>query len=176
MFGLIVENFITFKDIFWYNKDKMKLNYFVIPIFVFLVSLSGSSITQKGMDWYKTLNLPALAPPGSVIGIVWTIIFILTAISAILFWNQKPASKNFNTIWLLFFINGLLNVYWSFLFFGQQMLFEAVLEMILLNLINLALIFLLWPENKKAAMLLLPYFIWVCFATYLAFSIFQLNS
>jgi len=154
----------------------MKLNYFVIPLFVLLVSASGSSITQKGMDWYRTLVLPSLAPPGYVIGIVWTIIFILTAISAILFWNQKPQPKHFTTIWLLFFVNGLLNVYWSALFFGQHMIFESIIEMILLNLVNLCLILLLYKDCRKSAMLLLPYLLWVGFATYLTFNIFQLNG
>lgn len=154
---------------------KTKFNYFAIPAFIIFISWAGSSITQSNMDWYKTLKLPSLAPPGYFIGLVWTTIFILCAISVMLFWNKIPRSKNFNLIAMLFILNGVLNYFWSFLFFGQQMIGWSVVEMIFLNLTVAALIYLLWNEKRQSAYLLIPYFVWVCFATYLAFNIWSLN-
>ncbi|HPI78245.1 MAG TPA: tryptophan-rich sensory protein, partial [bacterium] len=65
----------------------MKLNQIVIIGVVLLLSFAGGQFTSSGMDWYRTIQLPEWTPPGSVIGIVWTTIYILTAISAIIAWR-----------------------------------------------------------------------------------------
>lgn len=155
---------------------KIKLNYLVIPLITIFTALSGSLLTSKGMGWYKTINLPEIAPAGSFIGSVWTIIFILSAWSAILFWNKKESDKNAKIIITLFIANALLNIFWCFLFFGIHLIGWSIAEMIILNLVNLALIILLWKKHLFPALLLTPYFIWVSFATYLAYSIWKLNS
>jgi tryptophan-rich sensory protein len=126
------------------------------------------------MGWYDSLRLPAIAPDGSVIGLVWTVIYILSTIAAILFWNS-PRGKNFMLIAGLFLFNAFLNMFWSFLFFTLHLFWWAIAEMVLLNLVNLALILLLWKYNRKSAILLVPYFLWVFFATYLAYLIGSLN-
>lgn len=155
---------------------KIKLNYFVIPIITIFTALSGSLLTSGGMGWYKTINLPEIAPAGSFIGSVWTIIFILSAWSVIIFWNKREDNKNTKIIITLFIVNALLNIFWCFLFFGVHLIGWSIIEMILLNLVNLSLIILLWKKYLFSAMLLTPYFIWVSFATYLAYSIWKLNS
>ncbi len=63
---------------------KLKPKYFLIPFFVVIVAWVGRWLTGRGMDWYKTIKLPAWTPSGSVIGMVWTAIFILAAISAVI--------------------------------------------------------------------------------------------
>ena len=65
----------------------MKLNYIIIPLIAFLTATIGSFFTGTGMDWYETINLPEWTPPGYIIGIVWTIIFVLTAVSALFVWK-----------------------------------------------------------------------------------------
>lgn len=156
---------------------KLKLNYLVIPVSVFLVSFLGSLVTSGNMDWYKTLNLPPIAPPGSFIGLVWTIIFILSAISLLLFWNREQSQKAKQLAILLFAANGLLNIFWSVVFFGWHLIGWSIVEMLALNLLNLILIIWLWRKNHKFAFVLLwPYFAWVSFATYLAYSIWLLNK
>jgi tryptophan-rich sensory protein len=156
-------------------KKSMKYNYFLIPLFIVAISYFGGNVTSANMAWYKTLALPAIAPPGGFIGIVWTIIYLLSAISAFLFWNNTEAQANNKTIKALFVANGLLNLWWSYIFFGQGLLGWAIVEMTILNLTTLMLIVLMWEKNKKSALLLLPYLLWVSFATYLAFLIWQLN-
>lgn len=154
---------------------KFKLNYIMIPAIVVFVSFAGSFFTSSGMDWYKTLNVPSFTPPGSVIGIVWTTIFILTAISAIIFYNRPERGSKFGLTISMFLVNAFLNVFWSFLFFGIHFMGVAVFEAAFLGLSVLALIFLLRPVSRVASFLLLPYFLWVIFATYLTYAVWSIN-
>lgn len=154
----------------------MKLNYFIIPLIIFLVAFIGGQITGSGMEWYKNIKLPSWTPPGSVIGIVWTCIFILSAISVIIFWNLEPKPAYFKWILTLFVLNAVLNVFWSYLFFGQHLIGLAAIEAFLLGLSVLALVLLIWPLNMFSAVLLIPYGAWVFFATYLTYSVWALNK
>jgi benzodiazapine receptor len=184
-------------------KNKMRLNYIIIPLITLGVSWFGSRLTSSGMDWYQTINLPAWTPSGSVIGLAWTIIFILGTISALIVWNKKdkdgiassPAAPRDDIgeerlaasrqaprndirkkrIIVLFLVNAGLNLAWSWLFFEQHLLGPAVWEAGLLGLSVIVLIILIWPFSKLAAWLLVPYGGWVIFATYLTYLIWTLN-
>lgn len=151
-----------------------KIIYLIIPLMVFSVALIGSFFTGTGMDWYQGINLPEFTPPGSFIGLVWTLIFILTAIS-ILFALNKNLKERKNLVISFFVINLLLNLSWSFLFFNQHLIGLALIDAILLALSVLILMVLIWPFSKFSSLLLLPYFLWVSFASYLNFIIWQLN-
>ncbi len=154
----------------------MKLHYIIIPLITLLTATLGGNVTTKGMEWYKTINLPPWTPPGSLIGIVWSIIFILATISAITFWNKSPRNSRFLIIILIFLINAVLNFGWSYLFFGLHKLNLAILESALLGASVFVLIFLIWPVSKLASILLLPYGFWVSFATYLTYAVSSLNK
>lgn len=154
----------------------MKINYIIIPIIVFLVSFLGGQVTGSGMDWYKTIKLPSWTPPGWVIGLVWTFIFIFAAVSIILFWNLELKPNYFYLVIGLFALNGFFNILWSYLFFGQHLIGLAVIEAFLLGLSVLALILSIWPFSISAASLLIPYCVWVFFATYLTYSVWFLNK
>jgi len=149
---------------------KIKPNYLAIPLIVVAVAAAGNLFTFQGLGWYGTLRLPAFAPGGSFIGLVWTIIYILAVISGILFWNA-PRRDNFRIITVLFLANALLNALWSYIFFSLHLIDLAVWEMLLLNASTVLLILLLRKYERRSAWLLLPYFIWVSFATYLAYLI-----
>lgn len=156
----------------------LKVNYLLAPLGVLFVSLLGGYITGGGMDWYDAINQPSFTPHGSFIGIAWTVIFILSAISILLFSNNPKTDRKslfFYIIVFLFILNGLLNVFWSILFFSWHLIFWSVIEMIALNLVNLILILMLWRGYRTSAILFIPYFLWVSFATYLAYSIYLLN-
>lgn len=154
----------------------MKLNYILIPIVVFLTAFIGSTLTNPNSSWYIALKLPSFAPPGYVIGMVWTVIFILCAISAIIMWNKIPHSTLFWWIIGLFIANAILNIGWSFLFFNQHLILASIFEMILLEASTIAIIILAWPLSRLAAALLLPYAAWVAFATFLTINILRLNK
>jgi benzodiazapine receptor len=151
------------------------LHYILIPIAVILTAFIGGQITNVGMSWYKTINLPSWTPPGSIIGTVWTVIFILTAISAIIYWNKVPIGNMFYWILGFFVVNLLLNILWSFLFFGVHYLGWAVIEALVLDLSVIILMVLIFPFSKLASLLLFPYAFWVAFASYLTYSVWFLN-
>jgi tryptophan-rich sensory protein len=153
----------------------MKLNYLLIPLFIFATGAVGSLITDQGMEWYKTINLPNWTPQGAVIGSVWTILFILAIISFLIFWNKSNDNKKRDLALVFFALSGVLNTLWSFLFFGQHYILAAVFESALLAISVITLIFLMKPVSKISSLLFLPYFLWVCFATYLTFAVWQLN-
>ncbi len=156
----------------------MKANYIIIPLITILVALTGSLLTGWGMTWYNSLNLMSWTPSGSLIGMVWTIIFILSTVCALIIYNQKDCDRE-SMFWLtmtLFAINAALNMMWSFLFFTLHFLSLAIIEAFILGLSVVALIVLIWPRAKLAAILLIPYAGWVFFATYLSYNIWLLNK
>jgi tryptophan-rich sensory protein len=153
---------------------KFKINYIVIPLIIALVALVGNLITSGGMSWYNTLHRPGSAPQGWFIGAVWTVIFILSMIASLLYWNSKE--KKSKILIFLLIINAILNVLWSLLFFSFHLLGWPVAEIIVLNLVNLAIIILFWKKHRVSAILWIPYFLWVGFATYLAYSFLAINK
>jgi tryptophan-rich sensory protein len=155
----------------------MKVNYVTIPAVTLLVALTGSYFTNNGLnDWYQSLALPTWTPAGNIIGLVWTTIFILSTISALLVWNRLAHKGNFNWIIGLFIVNAILNVGWSYLFFSQHLIGAAIIEAALLGLSVVGLIFFIWPLVRSAAILLVPYALWVFFATYLTYCVWILNN
>jgi len=159
-------------------KDfKLQPNYFIIPLLVLLVSALGSYFTSQGMmsGFYDSLDLPALAPPGAVIGAVWTVIYILTAAAILIVWNRFKRDDTFNRIIWLFVINGVLNVMWSCIFFTREFIRLAIVDAAAMGITVLILISLIYPRSKWTSMLLLPYLVWVIFATYLNYLIWIYN-
>jgi tryptophan-rich sensory protein len=153
----------------------MKINYFVIPALTILVAIIGSRLTASGMRWYRTIDLPSWTPPGYVISIAWTLIFAFAAISALMVWNSHARNPEFNAILIVFLVNAALNIGWSFLFFVKHEIWYSIVEMIFLALSVLMLMVLIYRVSILASLLLLPYFLWVLFATYLTVSIYNLN-
>ncbi|MEJ0021239.1 MAG: TspO/MBR family protein [Candidatus Doudnabacteria bacterium] len=158
----------------------MKLNYIIIPLITALVALSGSEFVEIGLkSWYKRLQLPDIAPDGITIGRVWTGIYVLTAISVMIIWNSSDIAHS-DPIFIytigLFVLNGVMNVFWNFLFFTLHLTGLATVESTALGLSVLALILLAYPVSMPASLLLLPYFAWVCFTTYLNYNIWELNK
>ncbi|MCX6741099.1 MAG: tryptophan-rich sensory protein [Candidatus Parcubacteria bacterium] len=156
----------------------MKTNYIIIPLITILVALAGSLLTGWGMGWYHNLNLMSWTPSGMLIGMVWTILFILSTICVLIIYNKKYCGREsiFWLVMVLFAANAALNIMWSFLFFALHLLSLAIIEAFILGLSVVALIILIWPRAKLAAILLIPYAGWVFFATYLTYSIWLLNK
>lgn len=152
----------------------MKKYYIIIPAITLIVALVGNIITSNGMDWYNTISLPSWTPAGSIIGFVWATIFILSTISAIIVWGRVQQKQRV-IIYSVFGINAVLNIFWSVLFFRLHFIQLAIWEAALLGLTVYILIVLIWKHSKQAAYLLVPYAVWVSFATYLTYSVWLLN-
>lgn len=153
----------------------LKYNYFVIASIVFLVSFLGRFFTHSGYIWYKTLNLPSLTPPDYVFSIAWSLIFFCTAISFGIVYNTFKHDLKSYIIMVLFLLNVLFNVLWSFLFFHQHAILAALIDACAIEATVLALMVLIFPRSRAASLLLVPYAIWVGFAIILNFAILQLN-
>jgi len=145
---------------------------FLIAIFTAFI---GGEFTASSLDWYNTLNLPAITPPGWVISLVWTLIFILSAVSAgIFFRKEKVFSRKGRVVASLFIFNILLNISWSKIFFGNQNIQLAFPIAVLLGLSVLSIIFAV-GKKSISGILLYPYVIWAIFASVLNFLIIRLN-
>lgn len=154
---------------------KLKIHFVLFPLSVFLCSALGGMFTNVGMNWYKTLNIPSWTPPGSVIGIVWTVIFILLITSMLLAWEKFKNNDQYKGLTALFVFNLLLNMGWSYLFFYTQNIFGAFIEALILELSIIAMIITMWKLSRQGAILLFPYAAWVAFASFLTYMVYTLN-
>lgn len=147
------------------------------PLFYLAVALFGSTFTRKGLEvWYSELSKPSFTPPGSLIGIAWTIIYILTAVSLIIFIVRSRNESYFRPILGLYVVNGVVNALWSYIFFDQHMLGLAFFDAVLIWVTVALLVFLNRQRVPVASLLLVPYLLWTSFALYLSFAIWQLNG
>lgn len=127
------------------------------------------------MEWYQTIALSSWTPPGAVIGAVWTVLFILATISALIVWNKTERTWVFRHIIRFFILNAILNVLFSAAFFSAHLFDIAVFDAAVLCLTTVILIALIWRFSRTAALLLVPYAAWTAFATYLSYAIMVLN-
>lgn len=124
--------------------------------------------------WYQTLNRPFLSPPAWIFAPVWTLLYIIIFISLIFY------AKSYNTGdkkwgYILFLLQMLVNFAWTPVFFGLKNIAFALAIVILLDTLVLFNIIEFYKKSKTAGFLLIPYFIWVLFATYLNFGYLILN-
>lgn len=128
-------------------------------------------------EWYGSLNFPSFAPPNWVFGPVWTILFIMMGIALYLVWNSHKwfgKKEKRNALWF-FGVQLVLNVLWSGLFFGIRCPGCALFEIIILWLFIGLTIIKFYKISKPSAYLLIPYWVWVTFATVLNFAFVILN-
>lgn len=143
--------------------------------------LLGTVFTVSSVStWYPTLVKPAFNPPSWVFGPVWTLLYVLMGVAAFLIWRiyetSSGAKKRLARHALVLFVFQLaLNAWWSIIFFGQQQLGFALLEIVCLWLAIVATIYYFARVSRTAAWLLVPYLMWVSFASYLTYSLWMLN-
>ena len=186
------------------NKfNTMKFNnlikLFASIIICELAGVVGAVFTTPAINsWYITLNKPSFNPPNWIFGPVWTILFVLMGISLYLVWSKKLEVKNelnfkgkkpWNKLsqkflsgsWqkaniiLIFATQLILNIVWSFIFFGAHSPSVAFFEILMLWTAILFTIINFYRVSKTAAYLLIPYILWVSFASFLNYFIWVLN-
>lgn len=164
-----------------------------------LSGVVGSLFTTPEIGyWYKTLKKPSFNPPNWIFGPVWTIIFVLMGISLYLVWLKKWHPQNkiglkstlmqnslsqrfFSGSWqkiniiLIFAVQLILNILWSIIFFGMHSVGLAFFELLMLWSAIIFTIVNFYRVSKVAALLLLPYILWVSFAAILNLVIFLIN-
>jgi translocator protein len=153
------------------NANKRKLIIFIlIPLAIGLVS---GILTGNSMSMYNNLNQPALSPPGWIFPVVWTILYILMGVSSYLI-ATSPSQKKQEAL-LLYAIQLFLNFIWSPIFFGLGNYFLAFLVLLLLWYVIVKMIRAFFRIDPTAALLQIPYLLWITFAGYLNLAIIFLN-
>lgn len=125
--------------------------------------------------WYPNLVQPVGTPPDFVFGPVWTTLFALMGIALFLIWRQTGLKTERRQAFILFGAQMILNVLWSALFFGLKSFAAASVEIVCLWLAIVATQVAFAKVSRPAAWLLLPYLLWVSFATYLTLAFWSLN-
>ena len=141
--------------------------------YIFILGFLGSS---KNMAFYDSLIKPQLTPPNWVFPVVWTILFALIGLAGYYAWNHFKSDLYRKIFAILYAANGILVYLWSYVFFGQNDINGALYVILGMIVLIEFMILTAFKINHKTAYLLLPYFIWVLFATYLNTSIIALNS
>lgn len=149
-------------------------------LFFILISQSagiiGSFFTAPAIaGWYAELNKPLFNPPSWIFAPVWISLYALMGIASYLIWVKRKKEKLANTALVIFFIHLIFNALWSIIFFGLKNPMWAFFEILILWVMVLILIIIFHKIDKKASYLLIPYVLWVSFATFLNFAIWILN-
>lgn len=138
------------------------------------VALIGGLATDVG-PWYRSLRKPSWNPPDWLFGPAWTLIYALIAWAAGTAWYATPEAQRLWIVIVPFVINALLNALWSVLFFSVKRPDWALAEVALLWLSSVSLIPIIGQHSSFAAQLLIPYALWVSFASALNARIVYLN-
>ena len=126
-------------------------------------------------EWYETLQRPKFTPPDWVFGPVWTILYIMIAISLFLF-LRKYKSENGYGIYVLIVLHLISNISWTSIFFGLKSPGLALIDILFLDISLLLMVLFFWRTYDISSILLWPYLIWALFATYLNASFYVLNK
>lgn len=142
-----------------------------------LVGVSSALLSSMNdSSWFENLNKPSWNPPAYLFGPVWTLLYLCMGVSIWFIWKSHEENLTKRKAILTFCIQLMFNFFWSILFFRFQNPFAAfILILVLLSSILLTISYFS-SISKKAAWLLVPYLLWVCFATILNYSIWKLNS
>ena len=142
---------------------------------IFVGLLAGYITISSISDWYAALNKPNFNPPNWVFTPVWMVLYILMGISAGVVWSKGFYHKWVKTALYHFIFQLIFNAAWSIAFFGLRRPDYALVIIIILLVLIILTIKWFRVVNKTAALLLIPYLLWVSFAAILNYSIWQLN-
>lgn len=153
------------------NRNK---KVYIISILIALGTgvLSGF-LSRSGMKDYAALVKPPLAPPGWVFPVVWTILFILMGVGAAIVYTTRSSSQG--KALRIYALQLVVNFFWSILFFRFGWRLPAFFWLLILIVLVAAMIRQFYKVSPLAAVLQIPYFLWLCFAAYLNLAIWWLN-
>ncbi len=136
----------------------------------------GSIFTTPNIStWYATLKKPSFTPPNWLFAPVWTILFLLMGISAYLVWRYGLSNPRVRIALIIFIVQLLVNISWSLVFFGLKLQLAGFFVIIALWVLILLTIIHFSNISITAGILLIPYFLWVSFASVLNFMLWRLN-
>ena len=159
-------------------KPKQIMKLVVALVVCFGVSGSGAVFTTQESitNWYGRLIKPFFTPPNWIFGPVWTVLYLLMAISFFIIWSKGINYPKVKQAIVLFVVQLVLNAAWTPLFFGFHLILPAFIEIFLLWFAILVTLYVFKRISFYAAVLLIPYVTWVGFAVILNGSIWYLNK
>jgi benzodiazapine receptor len=156
------------------TKQKQILGLIGWLVVSFAASAIGALASIQAKSFYGELVQPSWAPPASVFGPVWTLLYAMMAIAAWLVW-RAGGFRNNRIALSLFGIQLALNALWSWLFFAWHLGAWAFADILVLWVFIAATTVTFWRVRPLAGALLVPYLLWVSFAAVLNYFMWQLN-
>lgn len=142
-----------------------------------IAGLLGALFTRSAIPkWYVHLKKSDLNPPSWVFGPVWTILYVLMGVAAYLIYVSGADPVLWDEALTLYGVQLVLNVLWSWIFFGGKKPRAAFIELLILWIAIVSTIDIFAIISHAAAWLMLPYLAWTTFAGYLNYRVWQLNS
>jgi tryptophan-rich sensory protein len=148
------------------------LGFFVWLLVVFAAAALGALASVDAPTFYAQLVKPTWAPPAGVFGPVWSLLYLMMAVAVWLVWRKPPADRQ---ALVLFGVQLVVNALWSWLFFSWHQGALAFADVLLLLILIGATIAAFWRTSRVAAVMLVPYWLWVSFATALTLAVWQAN-
>ncbi|MBS1007388.1 TspO/MBR family protein [Leuconostoc suionicum] len=154
------------------KKKSVKAIAFIAVILI-LGTLSSFSVEWiRGVsigDIYGTFNLPPLAPPKWLFGPAWVLLYILLGIYCA---NLNLVKNNRYALYTYMYVQLALNIFWTVVFFSFSNFLLATIMIVIMDVLVIAIIFV---DKRRIKLLLVPYLLWLLFATYLSISVLILN-
>jgi translocator protein len=144
-------------------------------VICFIPGIAGALFTTAESSWYQNLSKPEFTPPDWLFAPVWIILYLLMGISLFLIWKEGLNNKNVRVAFTFFILQLLLNAAWAPVFFGAESITGGLIIILILWILILLTIFKAKKVSGAASNLLIPYFLWVTFASVLNFFIYILN-
>ena len=155
------------------TKKRRVLTYVLAIALPLAVGGLAALLTSGGMEEYKQLNQPELAPPDWVFSVVWPLLYTLMGISsAMVYLSEDNCRSDALRVYLL---QLFLNFGWTFLFFGLRLFLASFVWLVVLEAVIVVMIAMFFAVRPLAAYLQIPYFFWVAFAGYLNLAVYLLN-
>ena len=157
------------------KQKKLWITFVLFIALCFIIEIVGSIWTKETVStWYPTLVKPSWTPPNWLFGPVWTCLYIMIAISGWLIYKTED-SRQRSIALALYGCQLALNFSWSFLFYSLGNPALGLIDIILLCFLIILTIINSWPVRRLASILLIPYLVWVMYATSLNAAIWLLN-
>lgn len=160
-----------------YDRTMKKKRLWTNVLFVALCLVTGgvsALLTRQGMQDYQTLIQPPLSPPMWLFPVVWGALYVLMGVGAAMVYLVHPIG--IKKAHRAFFVQLVLNFFWSILFFGLGLRLASFVDLIVLLISVIVMTVRFYRVRKIAGALQIPYIVWLIFAAYLNIASYVLNG
>lgn len=154
---------------------RLLLGMIAFVLLVTVVAAIGSLGTISGSEQYLALRQPAWAPPSWLFGPVWTVLYVLIALAGWKLWWSAGSFRAVRNEMLIYGAGLVLNAVWPLLFFSADLRLGALIEIVVLDVVTAVTILAFARRDRVASSLLVPYQVWILFATALNAAIVVMN-